>query len=294
MRRRSTAKVLMTITVVSALCAVLRLLSVNGIAADSAITELVAQDGVAERLLSLELSTRSFGSILVSAFFAPPSSPETPELTPPDSVATPDEFFKSPKAPIQPPAPAPGAAPSIEENDSGELFYQGGEVSQDTGINNSAPLPSDGIIMQNTSGLELDITQLLSEPLDIKLAGEGPQVLVIHTHASEAYTQLPGEQYVESDPYRTQDKSKSIIYVGDVLSEELAARGVSVIHDRGTYDYPRAMPAHTTARLRRYVDIWRNTRQSRLLSTCTVTLARQRTATNIKPPRKSVISAVRR
>ncbi|NLB30024.1 MAG: stage II sporulation protein P, partial [Clostridiales bacterium] len=180
-------------------------------------------------------ATQSFGGALISAFFALPEAPGLAGEALPDDVQVIEDYFED----IATPEPEGTAEPEPEEKyEPGELFYQRGEIILQEGIDNSTPLPSDGIIMQNTSGLEIDIERLMSEPLEIVLAEEGPQVLVIHTHGSEAYTQVPGEEYEESDPYRTQNKSRSIISVGDVLAEELSARGISVIHDRGTYDYP--------------------------------------------------------
>ena len=256
MRRRSTSRLFLIVTVISAVCAVLRLLSINGAATENALTELVSHEGVAQRLLGLELSERGFGTILVSAFFASQDSLELSASEPVVEAFEHYEQYSSFEAPLAFPEPEAPAAPPPAESEPGELFYQGVEVLPRGEIDNSAPLLSDGITMQNTSGLELDIARMLSEPLEIKLADEGPQVLIIHTHASEAYTPIPGEEYVESDPYRTQDKSKSIIHVGDVLSEELSERGISVVHDRGTYDYPSYAGAYnrTLEAIRGYLE----------------------------------------
>lgn len=233
MRRRSGTRVFMTVAVITVICAVLRLLTINGMATEDMLTEFILRDGVAEQLLGLELSAHGFGDTLVSAFFARPDYSGQPAE--PEELSENNEYLDLPPALEEPEQTTPQIQ---KEDDSGKLFYQGGEITPKEGIDNEAPLPSDGIVLQNTSGLEIDISRLMSEPLDIELSEEGPQVLIIHTHASEAYTQKPGEEYVESDPYRTQDKSKSIIHVGDVLAEELSERGITVIHDRGVYDYP--------------------------------------------------------
>ena len=70
------------------------------------------------------------------------------------------------------------------------------------------------------------------------LPAEGPQVLIIHTHSSEAYTPDGADRYEASDPYRTEDKTQSVIRVGDALAEALEKHGITVLHDREIYDYP--------------------------------------------------------
>ncbi len=92
--------------------------------------------------------------------------------------------------------------------------------------------------IRNDSSVSLNMEALTAEGPRLTIDAEGPQVLIVHTHGSEAYTQSGADTYVESDPYRTEDKSQNIIKVGDVLAEALEAEGLSVIHDREIYDYP--------------------------------------------------------
>ena len=92
--------------------------------------------------------------------------------------------------------------------------------------------------LNNRTSIDLDLDALCAEGLDLRLPSDGPQVLIFHTHSSEAYTQEGEDNYAESDPYRTEDKSKSVIRVGDELAERLEAYGISVLHDREIYDYP--------------------------------------------------------
>lgn len=103
-----------------------------------------------------------------------------------------------------------------------------------------APLPeaeSDELELKNKTSYEIDVDRLLSEPLSYTLKVGTPQVLIIHTHGSEAYSQ-EGGAYEESDKSRTTDKTKNVVQVGNVLAGELAAQGLTVLHDTGLYDYP--------------------------------------------------------
>lgn len=79
----------------------------------------------------------------------------------------------------------------------------------------------------------------LRRPFSAALAEtDGPQVLIIHTHGSEAYTPPAGESVVWSGEYRTTDSRYNVVNVGDAMAEELGAAGISVLHDRTLYDYP--------------------------------------------------------
>ena len=97
---------------------------------------------------------------------------------------------------------------------------------------------SSELSIKNDSGRDIDAAALSAQPLGIELPSAGPQILIIHTHGSEAYTPTAENMYTESDPYRTEDKSKNVIHVGDVLTETFQKLGLEVIHDREIYDYP--------------------------------------------------------
>ena len=73
--------------------------------------------------------------------------------------------------------------------------------------------------------------------MDLKL-GAGPQILIVHTHGSEAYTQDEQDVYVESDPYRTTDCTKNVVRVGEEMAQVFRSQGFEVVHDTTLYDYP--------------------------------------------------------
>ena len=79
---------------------------------------------------------------------------------------------------------------------------------------------------------------MLAEDLDLSLPAEGPQILIIHTHTTEAYTMDDDSAYVQTDPYRTTDIQHSVVRVGEELKTALEAYGLHVLHDTNFYDYP--------------------------------------------------------
>ena len=71
-----------------------------------------------------------------------------------------------------------------------------------------------------------------------EMTEEGPQLLILHTHGSEAYTPAEDGDIVWSGDHRTTDSRYNVVSVGDAMAEVFAAAGVSVLHDRTLYDYP--------------------------------------------------------
>lgn len=100
------------------------------------------------------------------------------------------------------------------------------------------------IAVNNRTDYTFNTSDLLKEPLNIKLSGKNPSVLIIHTHSSEAYMPDGNDKYEPSDPYRTEDKKYSIIRVGDELANEFTKYGITFIHDRNIYDYPSYQGAY--------------------------------------------------
>lgn len=101
----------------------------------------------------------------------------------------------------------------------------------------STTITSDSIL-ENDTGHNPDIDALLETGPELTLPAEGYQILIIHTHATEAYTQDGADTYEESDDHRTTDIHSSVVRVGEELAQALRAYGLNVLHDEGLYDYP--------------------------------------------------------
>ena len=74
-----------------------------------------------------------------------------------------------------------------------------------------------------------------------------PVVLIYHTHAEEAYRQTPDYTYEETGEgtYKTLDKTKSVIALGELLKAALEARGFTVIHDDTDVEPPEILSAYS-------------------------------------------------
>ena len=150
---------------------------------------------------------------------------EVPEKTPPPSAAPLPEEPVEPEAP--PEFPDNGVAARTLSPSSPEGYLVAGDVY----INNRSDLELDASIFHET------FAAALAEE-------EGPQVLIVHTHGSEAYTMPPGQEYVPSGESRTTDSQFNVVRVGDEIAAVLEAAGLEVLHDAALHDYPEYSGAY--------------------------------------------------
>lgn len=95
-----------------------------------------------------------------------------------------------------------------------------------------------GMVVTNSTSYDIDLSALVSKGTTVRLSTDNPQILIIHTHGSEAYTPDTENNYQPSDSFRTDDINYSVIRVGDELTACIESYGLNVIHDRNIYDSP--------------------------------------------------------
>ncbi|MCD7802958.1 MAG: stage II sporulation protein P [Clostridiales bacterium] len=101
--------------------------------------------------------------------------------------------------------------------------------------------PADASLLEltnRTDGIEVALADYLERELTLTVSREGPQILIMHTHATEAYTVADGDEYVASDTARTTDENYNMIRVGEEMKAVFEEMGLSVVHDTTLYDYP--------------------------------------------------------
>ena len=95
-----------------------------------------------------------------------------------------------------------------------------------------------GLSISNSSGKNVDVNSLLKTPLSFNISSDEPQVLIVHTHTTESYTDSGKTKYTASDSDRSTDSAKNMIAVGNALAEVLNSRGIKTIHDTTVHDFP--------------------------------------------------------
>lgn len=92
--------------------------------------------------------------------------------------------------------------------------------------------------VKNKTGLDFDFEGLLNKPLTFKTEKDSkqPQVLIYHTHTSEAYLDESVDFFYESYYSRTQNTDFSVVAVGDKIAAELEKNGIKTMHDTTIHD----------------------------------------------------------
>ena len=97
-----------------------------------------------------------------------------------------------------------------------------------------------GLYLYNRTSLDVDLASAASASVPITLPDEGPQILIVHTHATEAYTPDGTDVYTPSDNNtRTLDNNYNMVRVGDEMEKVFTEMGLGVIHDETLHDYPQ-------------------------------------------------------
>jgi len=91
--------------------------------------------------------------------------------------------------------------------------------------------------IRNDTAFAVDpaVWQMSNVSLDVT---DAPQVLIVHTHTSEAYTPDDAHPYVPDDNDRTLDERYNVVAVGERVGEVLETAGIAVLHDTTLNDYP--------------------------------------------------------
>ena len=103
----------------------------------------------------------------------------------------------------------------------------------------AANTAAGGVHVSNRTGLSVDVKDYLSQGLPFSLKDTSqPQVLIVHTHATESYTDGDYGYYLKSASTRSTDNTKNTVAVGEVMAQVLNEAGIVTINDTTQHDYP--------------------------------------------------------
>lgn len=95
----------------------------------------------------------------------------------------------------------------------------------------------DNFFVRDTSDSGTDLEAELQKDPTVHIKGDGSvEVLIYHTHTSEAYSkEYTGFYYTDMET-RTGNRDMSVVAAGEALKKELEARGIGVVHDMTVND----------------------------------------------------------
>ena len=174
----------------------------------------------------------------VQADPAPESAPEAAASSVPQAVQTLTGSIEDYLVPLLGEDARPADAGSILEKNypqgSGEKYIPCGA----------------GSIKNNTRQTAADIAAEIANPLPFAIEPNSPdpQVLVMHTHATEDYRLSAGLWFTPGDGARSTDRSINMCAVGRVVADTLNAAGIHTLHDETLNDYPSYTGSYANSR----------------------------------------------
>ena len=98
----------------------------------------------------------------------------------------------------------------------------------------------------NITGIDIDIKKLTEAALGFSIEqNESPQVLIVHTHATESFMSTDSTYYTDDFSPRSKDNSKNMVKIGDIVAEKLNNAGIKTLHDATLHDYPEYTGSYT-------------------------------------------------
>lgn len=102
------------------------------------------------------------------------------------------------------------------------------------------------IEQEDSAASEAFVVEVLQDEQESR--EEEQRVLIYHTHTFEAYEQMADNRYAETEKWRTSDSEHNVVAVGEALASSLTALGITVVHDRTSFEPPSLDQAYERSR----------------------------------------------
>ncbi len=171
----------------------------------------------------------------VAAKAPQPEAAPTPTPTPaPSSTPAPSPAPTPTPAPSATPPPDAGAIRSVYLSpDAGSVRLAAGTIR-----NMTEHPDADLIAAVNTVNL----------PFSVQVGSAEPQILILHTHATETYQTHPELYYDPDFTARTRNTALNMCAVGQVMADVLNAAGITTLHDTTLHDSPSYTESYARSR----------------------------------------------
>lgn len=106
----------------------------------------------------------------------------------------------------------------------------------------------DNVYLKNNTNLNINLKDFVEADLNIDIEKNAkPQVLILHTHATESYL-LHGENYyTKNDTARNTDNAYNMITLGKIITDKLNTAGIVTLHDTTQHDNPSYNESYSRA-----------------------------------------------
>ena len=106
----------------------------------------------------------------------------------------------------------------------------------------------NNVYLKNNTELDINLKSFLNGKLGYKIKKNNePQVLILHTHATESYLRENRDYYTDADLSRTTDNNYNMVALGKIVADRLNEVGIKTLHDTTAHDYPSYSESYSRA-----------------------------------------------
>ena len=127
-------------------------------------------------------------------------------------------------------------------------------------VKNLTKLPNSVIEQANKKAPSFNLDDFGTRSDNDKKNKPQPQVLILHTHATEAYELREKEKYSSKVSSHSRNVKMNVISVGEQIVNQLKAANIETIHDKTIHDDPAYLGAYNRSNetIRRYLDTYKS------------------------------------
>ncbi len=106
----------------------------------------------------------------------------------------------------------------------------------------------DNVYLKNNTELQINLKDFITDTLGFNIQKNSePQVLILHTHATESYLLHNENYYTENDTSRNTDNAYNMVALGKIISDKLNTAGIVTLHDTTQHDNPSYNESYSRA-----------------------------------------------
>ncbi len=112
------------------------------------------------------------------------------------------------------------------------------------------------VAIANETSYGVNIPEMIAYPPMIDMSGNGPKILIVHTHATESYAEDGAQVYDITASDRSNDTAKNVVAVGKRMTEIFEDYGIETLHDETLHDVPsfNGSYAHSLDSITKYME----------------------------------------
>lgn len=106
----------------------------------------------------------------------------------------------------------------------------------------------NNVYLKNNTNLDINLKEFVDGKINFNIEKNSqPQVLILHTHATEGYLLHNENYYTDTDSSRTTNNEYNMVALGKIISDKLNEAGITTLHDTTQHDYPSYNSSYSRA-----------------------------------------------